>query len=79
MDKMYKIKVEEPLHDVVTFGSIVTTDKKISFVSVENFQVDEMKLLGLSIDAPMYQAMEGKKDGESFSFQRNEYLIKDIY
>ncbi len=78
---MYKIKVEKPLHEEVTFGSVVITDKRNYFVSasVEAFNADGMEIFGLSTHAPVYKAMEGKKIGERFSYGDEEYIIKDIF
>ncbi|WP_276370789.1 hypothetical protein [Chryseolinea sp. H1M3-3] len=69
------------IHNTVQLGSVVVTDKDIFFVSVsiERFKVDGLTIFGLSTQAPIYQAMEGKKKGESFSFKDEVYNIVDLF
>lgn len=80
MDQLLKIRVEEPLHDVVTFGSAVITNKRNFFVSisVESFMVDDKQFFGLSTKTPLYQEMEGKNTGEAFSLNGINYSINEI-
>lgn len=63
------------------FGSIVETDKLTFFISVslEKLVVGDRVVYGISRMAPIYKAMEGKKPGDSFEFNDNKYLIKDVY
>lgn len=72
---------QDDVHDKVELGSIVVTDKDTFFVSasIERFEVDGKSVFGLSTQAPLYKAMEGKKEGESFSYKDNVYKIKEIF
>ena len=81
MDELYKIKIEEPLHEVVGFGSVVITDNRKFFisVSVEDFKVNNESWFGISTKTPLYQEMKGKKNGDSFAFNHVNYVIKDIF
>lgn len=67
-------------HDRVELGSIVVTDKNTFYVSasIESFTVNGKKMFGLSTKTPLYQAMEGKKAGDSFSFGKTTYHIREI-
>src|SRR5690606_1744181 len=69
------------IHDQVQLGSVVVTDKDTFFVSVsiERFYVGEMKIFGLSTKTPLYQAMEGKKKGDTFSYGDINYHIEDVF
>jgi hypothetical protein len=72
---------QDDVHDQVELGSIVVTDKDTFFVSasIERFDVDGRSMFGLSTKTPLYQAMEGKGEGESFSYKEMTYKIKEIF
>ena len=78
---LQKIKRENKLHNKVSIGSVVKTDKLNFFpsVSVEKFRVDGTDFFGLSAKAPLFKAMKGKKVGERFSYQKKEYQILDVF
>lgn len=67
--------------ETVTQGSIVVTEDYKFFISIANhgFEVKGEEFIGLALDAPIYSFMRGKKKGDSFSFNKKEYVIKDIY
>ncbi|RZS97645.1 hypothetical protein [Cecembia calidifontis] len=71
----------EDIHDQVTLGSVVVTENRIFFVSasIEEFEVDGIKVFGLSTQSPLYQEMKGKKKGDKFSFKDNHYTILDLF
>jgi hypothetical protein len=77
MDLLNKIKIEEPLHDTVQFGSAVITDQNVFFVSVslEEFLVDNRKVVGISTKAPIYEELKGKKAGDTYLNQ----TIKEVF
>lgn len=65
----------------VKLGSVVLTDKMNFFpsVSVEHFKVEDTEFFGISKEAPLYQAMAGKKAGDTFECRGIEYTILDLY
>lgn len=71
----------EDIHDQVTLGSVVVTENRIFFVSasIEEFEVDGIKVFGLSTESPLYQEMKGKKKGEKFSYKDMHYTILDLF
>ncbi|RPA69018.1 hypothetical protein EF405_04175 [Cyclobacteriaceae bacterium YHN15] len=71
----------EDIHDQVTLGSVVVTDKMVFFVSasIEQFEVDGIELFGLSTESPIYQEMRGKKKGDLFSYKKHHYTIVDLF
>lgn len=77
MDLLNKIKIEEPLHDTVQFGSAVITDQNVFFVSVslEEFLVDNRKVVEISTKAPIYEELKGKKAGDTYLNQ----TIKEVF
>ena len=81
MELLNKMVVQEPLHQAVSLGSIVETDKRTFYVSasIEEFTVDGQKVFGLSTHTPVYGAMKGLKKSDSFAFRDTEYKILDVY
>jgi hypothetical protein len=71
----------QTLHPAVKLGSIVETDLEMFFVSasIERFEADGQKVFGLSTKSPLYKAMEGKKTGDTFTFNKRTYYIKEVY
>lgn len=64
----------------VGFGSLVITDKMNFFVaaSMGDFELDGKKFFIISTQTPIYEAMEGKEAGNSFSFRGQNYKIKEV-
>lgn len=62
-------------------GAVVVTEKMTFYicVSIEEFEVDGSKLFGISTKAPLYLEMNGLKTGDTFSFNKQTYTIKDVY
>ena len=62
-------------------GAVVVTDQRIFFVcvSIEEVEVEGQKVFGLSVQAPIYDVMQYKKQGESFEFNGISYHIAAIY
>jgi hypothetical protein len=66
--------------DIVRNGSLVYTTKGIFYISISAGQlhVDDQLVFAISAASPIGQLLIGKKSGESFSFNQNDYTIKDI-
>jgi hypothetical protein len=62
-------------------GAVVVTDQRIFFVStsIESVDVNEVSVFGLSVHAPIFTEMKGKKKGEIIEFHGLRYQILDIY
>ena len=67
-------------HNQVQAGAVVHTNQGhfLMGVAVPQFLVGEQKFLGISRRAPIYQAMEGKKEGEKFEMRGQTYQIERI-
>jgi transcription elongation GreA/GreB family factor len=67
--------------DSVQPGAVVATDKQTFFISIsiEDVEVDGQTVYGISTGAPLFGAMRGLKQGDSFQFNDRKYTIKDIY
>mgnify|MGYP006269002129 FL=1 len=65
----------------VQFGAIVETDQLNFLVGVpmRRFTVEAQTFVGLEPDAPLGQAMQGQKTGETVSYQGNKFVIERIY
>ena len=81
LDFLKQMKTADNHFSEVSLGAIVKTDKMTFFpsVSLEEFKVDGDKLFGISRDAPIYKEMLGKKKGDSFSMNGQNYKILDVY
>lgn len=67
--------------ETVAPGAVVETDKFNFFISVPNngIEFNEKRYVGMSTDAPIYQFLKGKKEGETVKFGKQEYTIKAVY
>lgn len=67
--------------DSVGFGALVITDKQKLLVSISlgKIEIDGEDYYAISPLVPFYEAMEGKKQGESFNFRGTESIIKEVY
>jgi transcription elongation GreA/GreB family factor len=80
LEKLQRIHIEE-IHDVVHLGSVVVTNQQKFFVSVsiERFKCDGVEYFGISTNAPVYKAMEGKSMGDHFEVNGRGFEIVDLY
>ncbi len=82
LDLLNRLKKSEDLtRDEVKLGAAVETDKGMFFVSasIEQFQIDGREMVGLSIKSPLYLAMEGKRKGDTFTYNNTTYRISDVF
>ena len=79
--ELEKLKGEIAPSDHVAPGAVVVTNHGAFFISasIEGFNVGKSHFFGLSLKAPLYIKMKGKKSGDKFTFNKTEYQIKDIY
>ena len=69
------------IHQDIQIGAAVVTDKDIFFVSasIERFEVDGLRVFGLSTESPLFKVMEGKRSGNTFTYGKEKYVIKDVF
>lgn len=79
MDKLEEISFDNK--STVEPGAVVMTNKGNFIVgfAATPFDFEGMHVVGISEDAPLYPQMSGKRQGESFSYQNNDYTIEKIY
>ena len=68
--------------ETVGFGSVVETDKNLYYVAVpigELHMEDGSKVYAISTEAPVYQGLKGKKVGESYTFNDQEFKIVGLH
>lgn len=72
---------DEKICEIVELGAVVITDSLSFFVSIsaEELNVNGDKIFGISVQAPLYKAMKGKKKGDTFSINQKQYEILDVY
>ena len=66
--------------DVVEFGAFVVTDKQKLFIStgLGKIECDGEEFYAISPAVPIYKAMEGKKEGDEFTFNGRKSKILKI-
>jgi hypothetical protein len=47
-------------------------------VPTRSFYVEGIEVLGISIDAPLFAAMEGLRSGDTFEFKGNSFVVEDV-
>jgi transcription elongation GreA/GreB family factor len=68
--------------ETVNFGSVVETDKNLYYVAVPIGELnmdDGSTVYAISTDAPVYQGLKGKKAGESYTFNDQEFKIVALH
>ena len=63
-----------------TVGALVTTDMFNFFLGVATvpFLYNNKQIVGVSVSAPIFVNIKGKKSGDSFTFSGNKYNIHTI-
>lgn len=66
--------------DVVELGALVRVNNRYLVIAVptRSFYVDGTEVLGISIDAPLFAAMEGLHFGDTFEFKGNSFVVEDV-
>jgi transcription elongation GreA/GreB family factor len=67
--------------ELINFGSVVETSGNYYFISVPIGEIsmeDGSSVYAISTEAPIYQEMEGKKEGDTFSFNDEEVKITAV-
>ncbi len=76
------LKLIDPnqLHSTVKHGALVMTDKTnvLVGVSIGKIIVEGKTFFTISTDSPLYQAMDGKKKGETFTFRDQKQTVLEI-
>jgi transcription elongation GreA/GreB family factor len=69
------------LHNLVAFGAVVITDTEQFLVaaSLGTFADGQHQYVGCPYNRPFTGAMQGKKQGEQFSFRTQQYRIVDLF
>ena len=68
------------LADGVTEGNIVFTDviNLVIGLAFQDFEWDDEKFLGITTDAPIYEVLQGKNEGDVIEFNGTTYTIEEI-
>ena len=72
IDFSTKSKIEE--------GAIVTTEKFTFCIGIATvpFKIGDGNLMGISINAPIYEIMKDKTVGDGYTYNENQYKILEI-
>lgn len=79
MELLRTMHAGEPL-ETVEHGALVQTDEMRIFVAAAhpNRLSEEDKLVSISTEAPIFQAMKGKRAGDSFELNGAKHKIIDV-
>lgn len=72
--------VRPELVNEITEGNVVLTDK-INFViglAFKDFEWEGRKFIGISTEAPIFEALVGKRQGDKVEFNGIQYTIEEI-
>ncbi len=72
----------EHYSESIDFGSVVETDNNYYFVSVplgELEMEDGSTVFAISTEAPIYEAMKGKRAGDTIKFNGQNMEIKEVH
>jgi hypothetical protein len=71
----------DALHDQVRFGSVVISDVRNFFVSTSltDIRVGNLQFLGIAPESAIFQELKGKRKGESFHLNGQEYRIEEVF
>ena len=77
---LQKIPLDKEI-TTVEFGAIVVTNKQKIFVSVGlgKIELDGDFYYAVSPQVPIFQAMRGKKAGDTFTFNGQTFEIKEVF
>lgn len=69
-----------PVREEVSALALVRTNRTnfLIFLPQEELKYGAEQFVGISTKSPIYQSMEGKKVGDTFSFKEQEYKITGI-
>jgi len=73
--------IDSSICDKVEKGALVETSANVLYVSVPigKFSCQGLNIFGISIDAPIYQAMKGYREGQELTFNNRILKIKKVY
>ncbi|MGD1842934.1 MAG: hypothetical protein ACFB0B_18880 [Thermonemataceae bacterium] len=73
------IIVDTP-HEQVQFGSLVLTSDQYWLIgaSLQAFQVDDNKVIGVSMEAPVFQQLKGKTKGDTIQLGEQTVTIDGV-
>ncbi len=68
-------------YSTVQTGALVITNETLFYIAISTgrFEIDGVTVIGISVKAPIYNAMQGLAKGDSFKFHEMEYLIQELY
>lgn len=69
------------LTSIIESGAVVHTDKQNFFIAISQSKVTVNKkdYFSISTSAPIFQAMVGLKQGDSFTFRDRTYKIQEVF
>lgn len=74
-------KIDFSPTDIVQPGAVVKTNNRYMVVAVSKpkFKFGDQTMIGISIEAPIYSYLEGKKVGDVCEFNNIKFEIQEVY
>ena len=69
----------EKLEEIEPGAVVITSDRNFFIAIARNFIVNEHDFIGVSVAAPIFRVLAGKKKGDTYKFNDQEYTIKEVY
>ena len=68
------------IYSKVEFGSLVETNYGLYFISIANpkITIEKKDVFSVSLASPLGKILFGKRKGDEFSFNKREFIIKNI-
>ena len=78
LETIHKISFNKK--EVVEPGAVVNVNGRCIVIAVpkSSFTIDGVDYIGISTKAPIYKSMKGKKSGDSFEFNNQNFIIKSV-
>ncbi|WP_394972925.1 hypothetical protein [uncultured Croceitalea sp.] len=73
-------KISFETKEMIEPGAVVSVNGRCMVVAVpkSSFSIDGIEYIGISAQAPIYQAMKGKASGDSFEFNNQNFVIESV-
>jgi len=69
----------EKLEEIEPGAVVITSDRNFFIAIARNFIVNEHDFIGVSVAAPIFRVLAGKKKGDTYKFNDQEYTVKEVY
>lgn len=69
----------EVMHTVEPGAIVITSNRNLLVAIARTFRSGDREFTGISAAAPIYSFLEGKKAGDTYTFNDQKYTITEVY